>query len=102
LFFRIPWDVEASMGQDNTLGGSPGDLWCILACEQWNSPLYCDSEHPQVGCYFCAVMTVTCCVTNVCDCCCDDLWCVVACEQWNGSLLCCSTEHRRCAVIDGL
>lgn len=46
-WIRIPWDVEASMGQDNTLGGSPGGLWCILACEQWNSPLYCDSEHPQ-------------------------------------------------------
>ncbi|KAF6266395.1 coth protein-domain-containing protein [Scenedesmus sp. NREL 46B-D3] len=46
-WIRIPWDVEASLGQDNTLGGSPGDLWCILACEQWNSPLYCDSEHPQ-------------------------------------------------------
>lgn len=35
------------MGQDNGLGGAPGDLYCILACEQWNSPLYCDSEHPQ-------------------------------------------------------
>lgn len=47
-FCRIPWDVETALGQDNTLGGKPGDLWCILACEQWNSPLYCDSEHPQV------------------------------------------------------
>jgi hypothetical protein len=37
------------MGQDNGLGGSPGSLYCILACEQWNSPLYCDSEHPQVS-----------------------------------------------------
>eukprot|EP00775_Hariotina_reticulata_P008887 gene8887-9065_t len=46
-WFRIAWDVEASMGQDNGLGGSPGSLYCILACEQWNSPLYCDSEHPQ-------------------------------------------------------
>ena len=45
---RIPWDMESSMGQDNNLGGSPGNLYCILACEQWNSPLYCDSEHPQV------------------------------------------------------
>ncbi|KAF8057939.1 hypothetical protein HT031_005885 [Scenedesmus sp. PABB004] len=44
---RIAWDVEASMGQDNALGGAPGNLYCILACEQWSSPLYCDSEHPQ-------------------------------------------------------
>lgn len=35
------------MGQDNNLGGAPGPLWCLLACEQWSSPLYCDSEHPQ-------------------------------------------------------
>ena len=27
--------------------GLPGPLYCILACEQWSSPLYCDSEHPQ-------------------------------------------------------
>lgn len=45
---RIPWDVETSFAQDNGLGGSPGPYYCILACEQWNSPLYCDSEHPQV------------------------------------------------------
>lgn len=45
---RVAWDVEASMGQDNLLGGAPGPYYCILACEQWNSPLYCDSEHPQV------------------------------------------------------
>lgn len=45
---RIPWDVETSFAQDNGLGGAPGDLYCVLACEQWNSPLYCDSEHPQV------------------------------------------------------
>ncbi|KIZ02309.1 hypothetical protein MNEG_5654 [Monoraphidium neglectum] len=44
---RIPWDLEASMGQDNGLGGAPGNLYCLLACEQWSSPLYCDSEHPQ-------------------------------------------------------
>lgn len=46
---RIPWDVETSFAQDNGLGGSPGPYYCILACEQWNSPLYCDSEHPQVS-----------------------------------------------------
>lgn len=48
-WYRLPWDLEASMGQDNTLGGKSGDLYCILECEQWNNPLYCDSEHPQVG-----------------------------------------------------
>ena len=35
------------MGQDNNLGGAPGGSYCLLACEQWSSPLYCDSEHPQ-------------------------------------------------------
>ena len=35
------------MGQDHMLGGQPGPNYCILACEQWNSPLYCDSEHMQ-------------------------------------------------------
>jgi hypothetical protein len=44
---RFPWDMDAALGQDNGLGGLPGPLWCILACEQWNSPLFCDSEHPQ-------------------------------------------------------
>ncbi len=44
---RLPWDIETSMGMDNGLGGSPGQYYCVLACEQWNSPLYCDSEHPQ-------------------------------------------------------
>jgi hypothetical protein len=47
---RIPWDVETSFAQDNGLGGAPGPYYCVLACEQWNSPLYCDSEHPQVIC----------------------------------------------------
>jgi hypothetical protein len=30
-----------SAGQDNGLGGQPNlDNYCVLACEQWNSPLY--------------------------------------------------------------
>lgn len=33
---RLPWDLEASMGQDNNLGGAPGPTYCILACEQWS------------------------------------------------------------------
>jgi hypothetical protein len=44
---RFPWDVEASFGQDNGLGGKPGDLYAVLAGEQWSSPLYCDAQHPQ-------------------------------------------------------
>lgn len=45
---RIPWDMEGALGISNSLGGLPASDYCILACEQWNSPLYCDSEHPQV------------------------------------------------------
>ncbi|KXZ50273.1 hypothetical protein GPECTOR_17g912 [Gonium pectorale] len=46
-WYMLPWDMDGSFGQDNGLGGSPGPNYCVLACEQWNSPLYCDSEHPQ-------------------------------------------------------
>ncbi|KAG2452857.1 hypothetical protein HYH02_002201 [Chlamydomonas schloesseri] len=47
-WYMLPWDMDGSFGQDNGLGGKPGlDNYCVLACEQWNSPLYCDSEHPQ-------------------------------------------------------
>ncbi|KAH7617481.1 hypothetical protein NADE_007259 [Nannochloris sp. 'desiccata'] len=43
----LPWDVEGSFGIDRGLGGQPAADYCILACEQWNSPLFCDSDHPQ-------------------------------------------------------
>ncbi|GMH43574.1 hypothetical protein BSKO_11496 [Bryopsis sp. KO-2023] len=43
----FPWDLEASMGISNGLNGKPAKDYCILVCEQWNSPLYCDAEHPQ-------------------------------------------------------
>ncbi|GIL43793.1 hypothetical protein Vafri_1405 [Volvox africanus] len=46
-WYMLPWDMDGSFGQDNGLGGRPGPNYCVLACEQWNSPLYCDSEHPQ-------------------------------------------------------
>ncbi|MEW5306997.1 MAG: hypothetical protein WDW36_009419 [Sanguina aurantia] len=46
-WYRFPWDLDGALGQDNKLGGKPGPNYCVLACEQWNSPLYCDSEHPQ-------------------------------------------------------
>jgi len=43
----LPWDIEGSFGIDRGLGGEPAADYCTLACEQWNSPLYCDSDHPQ-------------------------------------------------------
>jgi hypothetical protein len=43
----LPWDLESSYGIDRGLDGQPAADYCILACEQWNSPLYCDSNHPQ-------------------------------------------------------
>lgn len=43
----LPW--PAGFGTDRGLGGKPAPDYCILDCEQWNSPLYCDKNHPQVG-----------------------------------------------------
>lgn len=40
-------DVESGFASDRGLGGQPAPDYCILACEQWNSPLYCDRNHPQ-------------------------------------------------------
>ncbi|KAG1667983.1 hypothetical protein FOA52_000627 [Chlamydomonas sp. UWO 241] len=45
--YRFPWDLDAGFGQSNGLGGVPSDTYNVLGGEQWNSPLYCDSEHPQ-------------------------------------------------------
>lgn len=39
---------HTGFGTDRGLGGKPAPDYCILACEQWNSPLYCDRNHPQV------------------------------------------------------
>lgn len=47
LWSILPWDIEASFGSDRGLGGRPAPDYCILDCEQWNSPLYCDKNHPQ-------------------------------------------------------
>merc|ERR1719421_1260112 len=44
---RLPWDFESTFGISHDLGNQPSDAYCILACEQFNSPLYCDSEHSQ-------------------------------------------------------
>ena len=43
----LAWDLESTFGIDRGLGGVPAPDYCILACEQWNSPLYCDYNHPQ-------------------------------------------------------
>ena len=51
---RIPWDLEDSMSTDyrsgtkrcNTCDLAAG-TYCILTCEWWNSPVYCDARHPQ-------------------------------------------------------
>lgn len=44
----IPWDLESSFSIDRGLGGGPNLAdYCTLACEQWNSPLYCDRSHQQ-------------------------------------------------------
>ena len=47
LWTMLPWDLEASFGTDRGLGGKPAPDYCILECEQWNSPLFCDRNHPQ-------------------------------------------------------
>ncbi|UPQ97511.1 spore coat protein CotH [Chloropicon primus] len=44
---RFPWDLEAVMGISSALGGVPAPDYCMLVCPQFNSPLYCDSDHPQ-------------------------------------------------------
>jgi len=46
-WLRFPWDLEAAFGVSGKLGGSPSEHYCVLACEQFNSPLFGDSEHPQ-------------------------------------------------------
>merc|ERR1712176_1434459 len=44
---RFPWDLEAVMGISSALGGIPAPDYCMLVCPQFNSPMYCDSDHPQ-------------------------------------------------------
>ena len=45
----LPWDLEESLGISSGLGGEPAPDYCILECQQWNSPLYCDWNHTQVN-----------------------------------------------------
>ena len=53
---RLPWDVEDAFPGDKRYGTglcapsecSPSSTaYCILSCEKFNSPLYCDRNHPQ-------------------------------------------------------
>ena len=39
--------MESAYSIDRGLGGQPAPDYCLLACEQWNSPLACDHNHPQ-------------------------------------------------------
>lgn len=43
----LPWDMDAAFGIDRGLGGKPTTDYCVLACERFNTPLYCDRDHPQ-------------------------------------------------------
>lgn len=43
----LPWDLDGAFGISHKLGGQPVKDYCILNCEQFSSPLFCDSEHPQ-------------------------------------------------------
>lgn len=46
---RLPYDLKSSFATDRGLNGQPAPDYCILACPQWNSPLYCaDTQHAQV------------------------------------------------------
>jgi hypothetical protein len=48
----LPWDLEESLGISSGLGGQPAPDYCILECQQWNSPLYCDWNHTQASAVF--------------------------------------------------
>lgn len=53
---RLPWDVEDAFPGDRRYGvelcnpnecSAKSTSYCILSCEKFNSPLYCDRNHPQ-------------------------------------------------------
>lgn len=49
---RIPWDFEQLLGVGVHLGGDESDAsvtygYCLLSCEAFNSPFFCDRNHPQ-------------------------------------------------------
>lgn len=47
MWTMLPWDLDSAFGIDRGLGGEPTKDYCILACERFNTPLYCDRNHPQ-------------------------------------------------------
>lgn len=48
---RLPYDLKSGFATDRGFNGQPTPDYCILACAQWNSPLYCaDTQHAQVLC----------------------------------------------------
>ena len=49
LLVQLAEDLKSALGADSGLGGAPATDYCVLECEQWNSPLYCDHNHTQVG-----------------------------------------------------
>ena len=49
LLLQLAEDLKSALGADSGLGGAPATDYCVLECEQWNSPLYCDHNHTQVG-----------------------------------------------------
>lgn len=45
---RLPYDLKSSFGTDRGFNGRPASDYCVLACAQWNSPLYCSGpEYAQ-------------------------------------------------------
>ena len=55
-WMRFPWDVEDAFGADHREGvelcdpkkcSANSTAYCILSCEKFNSPLFCDKDHPQ-------------------------------------------------------
>jgi len=53
---RIPWDLEDIFPGDRRYGTDTCDpsecsaqstSYCVMSCEKFNSPLYCDRNHPQ-------------------------------------------------------
>ena len=49
LLLQLAEDLKSALGADSGLGGAPATDYCVLECQQWNSPLYCDHNHTQVG-----------------------------------------------------
>lgn len=46
---RLLYDLKSCFATDRGFNGQPAPDYCILACAQWNSPLYCaDPQHAQV------------------------------------------------------